>query len=669
MEMRFEEGKVYDFNYKGVKFFGGKSYLLLTYGETKAETLPGFEADGLVFRAEAYDYQLKDENTITDVIPCYVAGFVKDIDGQNTSFPILKQDIRSILQKNYDIGKSYPFTIAASPGELNEKQEKLECYLVHDPLDFEHYLYTTAEYKKGDTVELTVDKFGSKWLEFADPVRQRIKELFEIGKEYDFHIESEEIDEKSGKNFFALRDKIEGFLHRFYFTDEHSASPGEDIRLTVKAITPKGWLLLAEPGKSISAKELLTLEQIEDNTLGRETDQLEYKSSFVYTATSDRNIDAQLGHEIMQQLAAFMNAKGGTVCLGYQNDGSICGINRDIQFLNSSTEDEYTYEPTLDGIELKIRNTIARKLGGFANSLVDIGFRKNKSGLLVCHLTANPSAKPVFLNSTVLYKRSGNMCQRLKGDEITFFVLDHLTQIMQNAKLAFIAPSAAPASDKTEETVAVAPGEMKTPVAFALPEQAKAEKVLQYISLYKDGTVSRQKQESAEPDVLFNIPFTASCRNKSSRLLLCYDNGCVNVLNPGEVAKEKLKDDGKRYKNGLNQNAGLLSVFTCGKEDYLVIRSRRNDGTDMIKALPLEEYSVHNPQSMQTQGNKVLDVKNAAVVRFDIVPGEQSSFIYPVIVRSKNGVAGFPAHSAKIQGVLAFLKKNSQDTESADARS
>lgn len=668
--MQFEKYNVYDFQYAGFIFQNGGTYFGLTYDGNK--TLPGYEDSGLVYRVEILEFQKQwsSKEEIWNSIPCFVAGFVKDIDGKETSFPILKQDICAILQKFYTIGKSYPFTIVAVPGELNDKQEPIDCYIVRDQLDFEHQLHTSAEYKTGDSIELTVDKFGPKWLVFADPVRQKIKELFEIGKEYNFLIEAEEFNEKSGKNFFTLRDEFEGFIHRFYFVDEHPASPGEKIKLTVKGVSPKGWLLLAEPGKQISAEELQTIEQIEDNTLGRENEQLEYKSSFVYTASGEENIDLQLGREIMQQLAAFMNAKGGTVCLGYRDDGSVCGINNDIPHLNSSSEDQYTYKLTLDGIELKIRNTISRKLGGFANSQVDIKFRKNEKELLVCHLIANPSAKPIYLNRTDLYKRSGNMCQHLKGDEITFFILDHLTRIMQNAKLAFTVPVPTPVPGQgTDTTTEVKQEEKDKEITYIPTPNTKDEKILQYITLYKNGTVSRQKNPSAAEDVLYNIPFTASCKNKSSRLLLCYDNGCVNVLNPGAVVSGKLKTENKTYSNGFNTKAALLSVFTCSKDDYLVIRSRKlSGGADMIKAIAIDSYAVHDPQSMKTQGNKVLEVKNAELSQYELVPGEQSSFIYPIIVKSKNGALGVPARSASVQNVLAFLKKRKRDAEADDAR-
>lgn len=654
--MAFIRHGVYNFEYAGVTRQNGVGYFLLRYDG--AETMSGYEQ--WVFRVEILEFQQAwNEEEIWSVFPCYVAGFLKDEFGQETAFPILKQDMGTILSKEFVVGKSYVFTVAACPGDQNERLQTIDHYLVSDRFGFKHPLKTSASYRIGDEIELTVDKIEPPYLKFADPVRRKIKELFTVGKEYDFRIESEEYDDNSRKNFFTLRDTLEGFLHRFYFTGEHKSSPGESIRLTVKGITPKGWLLLIEPGKAVSDEELQTLEQIEDNTFGRENEQLEYKSSFAFTASGEQDIDAQLGREIMQQLAAFMNARGGMVCLGYRDDGSICGINNDISYLNSSRNDDfYSYRPTLNDIELKIRNTIGQKLGGFANGLVTIEFRKTEADLLVCHLIARPSTKPIFVNNTYLYKRSGNMCQRLFGDEITFFVLEHLSRMMQNTSTGLAAANNTPIPVKAEQTKAIAPQDLTSLNSFPpVPAPARERRRWYTLTLYRDGTVSKQKEEVDQPDVLFNIPLTADCENKSARMLFCYDNGCVNILNPGAVVTEKLNQVGQRYCNGFNTGAGLLAVFICSKEDFLIVHSKTKDDVARIKAVAVGNYRVHNPHSMQTPGNKILDTNRARVVGFEVVPGCQSSFIYPIIMRARNGVPGYPAQNLKYQNVLAFLKR------------
>ena len=271
--MKFEKNGIYEFQYAGLSNYNGKRYILLTY--EGQNTIAGYGDDHWVFRAELLDFQKSwTASDFSDTIFCFVCGFNIDIDGKETTFPILKQDIKSILQKNYEIGKNYVFPVVAVPGEEIEKEygktEVIDYYIVRDQQDFEHHLYTTAIYKKGDIVDLTVSDFGSNYLKFADPVRQKIKETFEIGKEYEFEIISEEFDAEKDLNFFNLRDNTVGIFHRFYFKEAQEKGPEDKITLTVKDITPKGWLLLVDPNaKNKNDEYWKQIEEIEDNISGR----------------------------------------------------------------------------------------------------------------------------------------------------------------------------------------------------------------------------------------------------------------------------------------------------------------------------------------------------------------------------------------------------------------
>ena len=69
--MKFEKGQVYGFAFEEVRLFGGKNYLMLTYDG--AETLPGYEDSLWRYRVEALDFQIWDENNITDTITCFAA--------------------------------------------------------------------------------------------------------------------------------------------------------------------------------------------------------------------------------------------------------------------------------------------------------------------------------------------------------------------------------------------------------------------------------------------------------------------------------------------------------------------------------------------------------------------------------------------------------------------
>ncbi len=114
------------------------------------------------------------------------------------------------------------------------------------------------------------------------------------------------------------------------------------------------------------------------------TSLLEYKSSFVYTPKGECDIDKQLGYEIMRQIAAFMNTDGGEFRIGYKDDGTLCGINEDLQYINSSNEDDCVYDLSEDKIRLKFINTITAKLGSLAAMRVEVLLFQTDDGKLVC---------------------------------------------------------------------------------------------------------------------------------------------------------------------------------------------------------------------------------------------------------------------------------------------
>ena len=656
--MKFVKGQVYDFSFKELRLYGGKKYLMLTFGDEKATTLPGYENYFWRYRVEALDFQIWDESNIPDTITCFVAGFMKNSDGEETEFPVLRQDLGAILKQIYTPGEKYTFTVSERPGESFLADGKpTPYYLLSDAFGLKHQYKSSEDLEIGTSLELTVETIEGHWLKFANGLKNELKEYFEVGKNYLFSIESEEIDSSSGKPFYSLIDKTKGISHRFYFDGARTDGPGDEITLQVKAFLKNGWLLLKEPNKPLSDSEIAELEEIETISPRRENNVLEFKSSLIFTASGEKNIDKQLGREIMQQLASFMNAEGGCVYLGYKDDGTICGIENEVSELNTSEEDEYQYKPTLDGLQLKIRNTIVRHLGGFANSVTKIEFRKTPEDHMVCHIEVPPASKPIYQNGVYLYKRSGNMCQWLRGDDLTFFIMSRMKTQEQPTAIAI--PIKPPALTVPEVTQEVTKEEMETvhtaPVPAA-PTTITPERVWTHFTFYNDGSISRQSKAVITSDVLFDIPLSIEAKTKNARLLLCYDNGCVNIVNPKAVYSDKLSKSNQHYKNGWNTDAKLIHIYECSNEDYLVVRSKKPDGEQMIKAVWIGNYTVHSGLSMQTQGNRIVDPERATIVDMELVPGEQQSFISSIVLKSKSTAPGYPVQHFKYHGARAFLK-------------
>ena len=656
--MTFTRGQVYNFSFKELRPYGGKKYLMLTFGGDNATTLPGYENTNWRYRVEALDFQIWDESNIPDTITCFVAGFMKDSNGEETDFPVLRQDLGAILKQLYTPGEKYSFTVSERPGESYLADGKpAPHYLLSDAFGLKHQYKSSKDLELGTSLELTVESIEGHWLKFANGIKNELKGIFEIGKTYLFSIESEEYDSSSGKPFYTLIDKIKGISHRFYFAGSRTDGPGDEISLQVKAFLKNGWLLLTEPNKQLSDSEIAELEEIENITPGRENNVLEFKSSLLFTASGEKNIDKQLGREIMQQLASFMNAEGGCVYLGYKDDGTICGIENEVSDLNTSEEDEYQYKPTLDGLQLKIRNTIVRHLGAFANSVTKIEFRKTPEEHMVCHIEVPAASKPIYQNGVYLYKRSGNMCQWLKGDDLTFFIMSRMKPQVQTTTNPI--PVKPPAPTVPAFTQEVTKEEMETIHTAPVPTEPATttpEKVWTHFTFYTDGSISRQSKANVGPEVLFDVPLSIAAKTKNARLLLCYDNGCVNIVNPKAVYSDKLSKSNQHYKNGWNTDAKLIHIYECCNEDYLVVRSKKPDGEQMIKAVWVGNYNVHSGVSMQTQGNRIVDPERATIVDMELVPGEQQSFISSIILRSKNSVPGYPAQHFKYHNALSFLK-------------
>jgi predicted HTH transcriptional regulator len=197
---------------------------------------------------------------------------------------------------------------------------------------------------------------------------------------------------------------------------------GSMIQLKVRNIV-NGRLSLA-PSKTQSIADIAAkVETIESDHIGEEGQTVEYKSSFVFTCDGIADIEKQLGQEIMRQVAAFMNCNGGTIYIGYRDDGTVCGIEKDLEIINDDTSDRFNpYKLTIDGITLKFQNTISRVLGSLASRNVSVRVKKDeRSGKLICKLVVTPRSQLVWLNGRRLFIRCQNTVQELYGDEIIQF--------------------------------------------------------------------------------------------------------------------------------------------------------------------------------------------------------------------------------------------------------
>ena len=660
--MSFNVGQVYNFTVRRVELHRGDPYFILA-DEEGNETMHGYENDGWKYRVKVLDYQRDWDDAIGRKMPCRVKKLKENRWGYVTTFPVLEQDATYILREKYQEGVNYDFEISGVPGDVTSRGRMLDCYQVSDFFGFHHNLRTDGiSYSKGQLVNLRVTGIEDGYLRFDLAQMLDLPNHFTQGQKYDFEI-LDMVSSKDGKDsYFTLRETTgRPGVHRLHLVSEREESPGEVLSLKVKCFTSKGWLLLEGPNVTLSEAEWKRVDELEDEDTPRtESHFLEYKSSFVFVPGKDgskgtANIDVQLGKEMMRQIAAFMNADGGELRIGYTDSGTVCGINNDLEYLNSSKMDRYAeqYDKSVDQIILLFTNTIRRTFGEFLASLTRVEL-KHRNKNLVCHIKVAPAEKPVWLNGSSLYVRHQNSVSKYEGNDITEYVC-------KRCRVGGGPAVAPPVMPELPEEVGLQPLTKDADLEQFLPEPDAPQKIWKHITLYKDGGASQQGKLGESDDVLMNIPVGGQYKKKSDRLLLCYDNGCVNVLNPSDVINKKLNERRRKYANGYNKEGDvkLLKALVCHVDDYLILRSRKSNGVEMLKAVQISKaYSVHGANSMHTRGNLFIKPELAVPYDMEIVPSLDEGFIKNIVCKpSEKYGPGYAMQSSICKDAVEYLNR------------
>jgi hypothetical protein len=144
-----------------------------------------------------------------------------------------------------------------------------------------------------------------------------------------------------------------------------------------------------------------------------ESDHIEFKEGISGTYKQGKYIE-NMGHNIVRNVAAFMNNGGGTILIGVTDDGKIKGL-----------KDEYIKadqsKKNWDGFELHVHNMIRQSLEG-SNATQYYKMKKHSiAGKDICAINIKPADKPVYHNKH-LYVRNGNQTIELLGPDLVEYL-------------------------------------------------------------------------------------------------------------------------------------------------------------------------------------------------------------------------------------------------------
>jgi len=431
-DVAFKRNGEYDFRFEGVGLWNGDRYMLLSYGESRAVTVRGMEKTDYVFRAKLLPYQqdLSPEE-LQGTVRCRVKDFMEGNNGQETAMPNLYQCYGQIFAKYYEVGKEYAFKVCDCPGSALKNGQVTRWYTLVDFMNFKHRYWSVETLRIGDSVRAIVDRFENENLRFKDHDERPLTALYKEGESYDFAVVGDEISKKTGFRYLLLRSpRLDSHVeHRYLYPEScpTGKSVGDVIRLRCTGFSKIGWLHLEYEGDVRIGDELNRLTEVEQSELMGDSVSTEYTSSFAFShGDPSPDVDKRLGIEIMMRIAALANSDGGRILVGVTTEKTYRGIAQDLPYLNASSEDGGAYPRTLEGLRQKILDTVAKKLGDGAASLVSVEFHKVEHEKIICEIDVSKSMWPVYFDQKKLYVRNGEERQRLLGDDITRFVLSRL---------------------------------------------------------------------------------------------------------------------------------------------------------------------------------------------------------------------------------------------------
>jgi len=153
-----------------------------------------------------------------------------------------------------------------------------------------------------------------------------------------------------------------------------------------------------------------------------ESQTLEFKSSARWNSHTG-GVDKRLEHVVVKTVCGLLNAEGGKLLIGVNDDGEVLGIDADLGTLRSKADK--------DGYELFLRQLLENSLSVPTAGIVHIAF-ESIDGTEVCVVTAASSGKPVFAkplegggDHIEFWLRVGNATRQLHGDDMLDYRSSH----------------------------------------------------------------------------------------------------------------------------------------------------------------------------------------------------------------------------------------------------
>lgn len=148
-----------------------------------------------------------------------------------------------------------------------------------------------------------------------------------------------------------------------------------------------------------------------------ENENIEFKSSFRWDYKRN-NINKDLEFTVVKGISGFMNAKGGTILIGVEDERNILGLGRDYDTLKKKNSDGFLIHLTHI-----INNYLGREFSAFWSANII-----HNQGIDICRIDIVPADRPVYVkygNKEEFFVRMSATTQPMRIKEAHEYIKTH----------------------------------------------------------------------------------------------------------------------------------------------------------------------------------------------------------------------------------------------------
>jgi hypothetical protein len=329
----------------------------------------------------------------------------------------------------------------------------------------------------------------------------------------------------------------------------------------------------------ISDEENIHSEEV---SLGRETNTIEFKTSvFFYAETSKINKKEQ-GFIILKTICGFLNAEGGSLFLGVNDNGFPIGLDEEFKVINNGNHDSY---------ERYIRKLIVEHFNKDVNGQIEFNFSK-LNDIEYVEISIPEYNIPVSLREE-FYQRQGNETRILKGNDLFLFfkrkekILD--SQVIEEPNISY--------------------GQQAIKFDFYNNQKSESNntqiinaknktKEIAYLYFLSGGKYMLSKQNFESEIIEHRIPISEV--DKKKFLIQAYDNTCINKIKVRTLLDHRFD---YQYSNSKFLDAKLVLLTLAQDSDVLELNVIK-DKKRYTKLYEIKNISIH--EQMYLKGNKII---------------------------------------------------------------